>query len=94
MPSRRLPTCAFKSRSHGVRGFADGDHKNAIVGVKVVEILANAQDSSVAVDMPSERAFDGSVPKRGGKNVASDDAHACELLLAVGRDFRHLLDNL
>jgi len=57
----------FKRRSHGVRGFADGDHKNAVVGVEVVEIVANTQHAAVAVNMPSERAFDGGVLERRKK---------------------------
>src|SRR5208337_1766162 len=34
----------FERGGHGVGGFADGDDEDAVVGVEVVEIFANAQD--------------------------------------------------
>jgi hypothetical protein len=44
----------FESFDKSVPGFANGDYENARIGVEVVEIIADAQDSALAVDVTGE----------------------------------------
>jgi hypothetical protein len=44
----------FERFDESVSGFANGDYENARIGVEVVEIIANAQDSALAVDVTGE----------------------------------------
>src|SRR5208282_945758 len=76
---------SFESGGHGVRGFADGDDEDAVVGVEIVEIFSDAQDAALTVDVAGEGAFDGGVLQRGGEDLAGDFAHVAELPLAGGR---------
>jgi len=79
----------FESCGHGVRGFSDGNYEDAVVGVEVVEIVSDAQDSALAVDVAGEGGFDGGMLERGGEDLTGDFAHAAELLLALGSQVGH-----
>ena len=79
----------FECGGHGVRGFADGDYENATVGVEIVEVVANTEDSTLAVDVTSEGTGDGGVLERGGEDGAGGVAHGGKLLQALWRDLRH-----
>ena len=84
----------FESGGHGVRGFSDGDDEDTAVRVKIVEIVADAQDAARAVHIAGEGAFDGGVLQCGSEYLAGDFAHVAELLVALrsqvghGRDYR------
>ena len=75
----------FESGGHGMRRLSDGDHEDAIVGIKMVQIFADAQHTPLAVHVAREGVFDGCVLQRRRENLAGNFAHASELLAALGR---------
>ncbi len=90
--SRLLPLASdlgFESGGHGVRGLADGDDEDAIVGIEMVEVFADAQDAALAVHVAGEGGFDGGVFEGRGEYLAGGFAHAGELLLALGSQVGH-----
>ena len=48
----------FERIDHGMRGFADGDHQHAIVGIEVMQVFANAEHSAIAIHMALECPVD------------------------------------
>jgi hypothetical protein len=74
----------FESGGHGMRGLSDGDYEDAIVGIEVVQVVADAEDTALAMYVAREGVFYGSILQRGGENFAGDFAHARELELAGG----------
>ena len=83
---------AFERRGHGVRGLSDGDDKNALVRIQIVQVFADAKYATLAVHVPGEGAFDGGVLERRGKDFAGDFAHASELVGALGSQVGHERD--
>jgi hypothetical protein len=79
----------FESGGHGVRGFSDGDYKDATVGIEIVKVVADAEQTALAVQVAGEGAFDRCVLERGGENFAGRVAHARELPLTVWRNLWH-----
>ena len=73
----------FESGGHGVRRLPDGDDEDALVGIEIVQVVADAQDTALAVHVAGEGAFDGGVLERGGEDLAGDVAHVAELLFAL-----------
>ena len=66
----------FVQRSeHRVRSFADGDYEHAVVGIQVVQVLANAENSALGVHLPGESLADAGFPKSVFEDVASDFLH-------------------
>jgi hypothetical protein len=82
----------FESGGHGVRGLSDGNYEDAIIGVEMVQIVANAQDTTLAVQVAGKSAFDGGVVKRGDENLAGRLPHLAEVLLTFGRQLGHERD--
>src|ERR1700687_1453383 len=79
----------FESGGHGVRGLADRNHEDAMEGIEMVQVVADAQDAALAVHITGEGTFDGSVLQGGVEYLTGDVAHAPELLVAHGRDRGH-----
>src|ERR1035437_9665012 len=71
----------FESGGHSVRGLAHGNHEDAMEGVEIVQVVANAQDAAFAVHVTGEGAFDGSVLQCGGEDLAGNrsEEHTSEL---------------
>ena len=88
-PSKLLPRLGFERCSHGVRGFSNGDDEDALVGIEIVEVFADAQNAALTVHVAGKRAFYGGVFERGGEDLAGDFAHAAELLVALGSQVGH-----
>jgi len=72
-----------------VCGLPDGDDEDAMVGIEIVEIVADAQDAALTVDVAGEGAFDLGVLERGSEDLTGDFAHAAELLFALGGQSGH-----
>src|ERR1700687_1519225 len=79
----------FESRGHGVRGLSDGDDEDAIVGIEIVQIVADAQNAALTVHVAGEGVFDGGILQRCGEDLTGGVAHAAELLIALGRYREH-----
>jgi hypothetical protein len=58
-----------------VRGFADGNDEHAAVGVQIVEVIANSQDTALAVQMARESAADEGFAESVVEDVAGDLFH-------------------
>jgi len=82
----------FERLNHGVSGFADRDHKNAMVGMQIVQIVANAQHAMVALDATDKRFGNAGFRERLLKNVARAVTHALELQVGGGRHQRNYND--
>ncbi len=89
MPSKFAAHLSFESGGHGVGGLSDGNDEDAVVGIEIVQVVANAQDTALAVHVAGESAFDGGVAERGDEDLAGDLPHLAEVLLAFGRHLRH-----
>src|SRR5207245_11202058 len=76
----------LESGGQGVRGLSDGDDEDAIVGIEIVQIVADAQNTALAVHVAGEGVFDGGVLKSGRKDLARRLAHASKLLGTLGRE--------
>src|SRR5271157_2812924 len=69
---------------HGVSGLADGDNEDAVIGIEIVQVVADAQDPALAVHVAGESACDGGVVQRGDENLAGRLAHLAEVVLTFG----------
>ena len=73
-----------------MRRLADGNHQHAIVGIEVVQILANSKHAFVTIHMSLKCAVDAGFRQRMLKQVARDNAHVESKLLAIGGRRRHV----
>src|SRR5438132_8111872 len=65
----------MQSGKHGVGAFADRDYEHAAVGIQVVQVLANAENSTLGVHLPGEGLADARFPESVCEDVASDFLH-------------------
>src|ERR1700716_2396946 len=79
----------FESGGHGVRGLSDGDDEHTIVGIEIVQIVADAQNAALTVHVAGESVSDGGILESGRKDLARRLAHASKLLGALGRKIGH-----
>ena len=74
----------FKRIDHGMRRFADGDHQHALVRIEVMQVLADAQHSAIAIHMTLKCPVDAGFLEGMLKQVAGGDPHVQRKLFAVG----------
>ena len=67
----------FESGGHGVRSLADGDDEDALVGIEIVQVVADAQDAALAVHVAGEGAFNRGVLE-GVRRKSRGRLRACE----------------
>ncbi len=79
----------FESGGHGVRGLSYGDYEDAVVGIEIMQVFADAQDAALTMHVAGEGGFNGGVFQGGGEYLASDFAHTSELLVAGGSQAGH-----
>ena len=79
----------FKRGDHSVRRLSHGHYKDAVIGIKIMQIFANAQYVAFAMHIAGESAFDGGVAQRGGKNFTRNATHMAELLIALRGNVGH-----
>ncbi len=84
MPSKRLPACISKRIDHGLRRFADGDHQHAVVGIEIVQVLADAQHSAIAIHVALKRPVDAGFREGMLKQMTRGDSHVQGKLFAIG----------
>jgi hypothetical protein len=54
-----------------------------------VEVIADAQDATLAMDVAREGVFNGGILQRGGEDFAGRVAHARKLLIALRSQIGH-----
>jgi hypothetical protein len=64
-PFERFADLMAESADHGVCGFADGDDEHAGIGMQVEQVIADAKDSALAMNV----AFEGAINGRFGQGV-------------------------
>ncbi len=74
----------FERIDHGMRRLANGDHQHAIVGIEVVQILANAEHTFIALHVSLKCPVDAGFRKCMLKQVTRSDAHVQGKLIAIG----------
>ena len=90
MPSKAVARLHFERIDHGMRRFADGDHQHAVVGIEVVQVLANAEHALVAIHMALKCPVDAGFRQRMLKQMTRGDPHVQSKLVAIGGRRRHV----
>src|SRR3981081_1637287 len=79
----------FQGAHHRVRGLADGDYEHAIVRVKIVKVLGNAQHPALARNMALESSIDAGFAQRAFEKMPRQNPHLNGNSFAVTRRRRH-----
>src|SRR5579864_5815085 len=79
---RRRAHLLCQRLDHRVPGFADGNRQHARVRLQIVKILADAQYSTLAMQVAREGSGDGRLSQRAEKDFARGVAHLLEWSLA------------
>ena len=74
----------FQRIDHGMRGFADGDHQHAVVGIEVVQVFANAEHSAIAIHVTLKCPVDAGFGESVLEQVTRGDPHVQGKRLAIG----------
>ena len=65
----------FQGVDHPGCGFAEGNHEHAAVGIKLVEVFADAQHAAFAINMALEGTVDAGFGEGVFKKLAGCDPH-------------------
>ena len=74
----------FERIDHGMRRFADGNHQHAIVGIKVMQVFANAEHSAIAIHVALKCPVDAGFRERMLEQMTRGNPHVQGKLLAIG----------
>src|SRR5438445_700977 len=91
-PFQRLANLSAQSLDHGMAGFADGNHLNSSVGVKVEQVVTDPQHAPLAVHILIKRLFDAGLAQAMQKELAGNRARRLGTSLAFRICFRHAED--
>src|SRR5437763_1587981 len=73
-PAGQGPKLPYQSLSHGMGGFAKGDHEDAAVSVEVEEVVADAEYAARVVDVAVKGGVDARLFERVQENVPGGHA--------------------
>ncbi len=84
-PFETIPRLHLERVEHGMRRFSDGDYKNAVIRIEVMQVFADAEHAAIAIHMTLERPIDACVSERVLEQMTRCHPHVQVKLLAIGR---------
>ena len=67
-----------------MRRFADGDHQHAVVGIEIVQVLANAKHPAIAIHVALKCPVNAGFRESMLKQMTRGDPHVQGKFLAIG----------